>query len=256
MRPRVASVLLLAALLALAGCASVPRDPAARAVYRANNDPLEPLNRRIFAVNLFLDRVLIKPVAKAYGEVVHESVRTALRHFLDNLNEPIVLINDVLQGRVRSAAMTGERFVINSTAGVAGFADVASHNRLPRQTGDFGQTLSSWGFSEGPYLILPLFGPSSPRDGVGRGVDVYLDPFRYLARANHYPTAVTTGRVIVDGIDRRQRSIAALDEMQHEAVDYYASFRSLYRQNREAELKAGRKVSTTPPPDFYEDPGK
>jgi phospholipid-binding lipoprotein MlaA len=106
-------------------------------------------------------------------------------------------------------------------------------------------------------LILPVLGPSSPRDGVGFGVDLYLDPFRYVARANNYPSAVGVGRTVLDGIDQRERSIEALDEMQREAVDYYASFRSLYRQNRAAELRVGRKAtSNTPPTDFYEDPGK
>jgi len=247
---------LLVFLILGGGCASVPHEPAARAEFKANNDPLEPLNRKTFAFNQFLDRVLIKPVALGYRHLIPQKGRNAVRHFLDNLNEPIVLINDVLQGRLKSAATTTGRFVVNSTAGIGGLSDVASHNRLPRQTGDFGQTLSHWGFGEGPYLILPVVGPTNPRDGIGRGVDIYFDPFRYIAKSYHYPTSVTVGRTILDGVDQRERNIAPLDEMQHEAVDYYASFRSLFRQHRAAELNTGPVVTTTPPPNFYDDPGK
>ena len=180
MTRRQSRLLLLTCSLLLAGCATAPRDPAVRAEDRDNNDPWEPLNRRTFAVNQFLDRILIKPVAEDYRNMVPQKSRDALRHFLDNLNEPTVLINDVLQGRLKSAARTGGRFVLNSTVGIGGLTDVASEHRLPKQSGDFGQTLSAWGFGEGPYLIIPLLGPSSPRDGIGRGVDLYLDPFRYL----------------------------------------------------------------------------
>jgi phospholipid-binding lipoprotein MlaA len=246
---------LLAAPLFLAGCATVPADPAARAQFEANHDPLEPLNRKTFAFNQFLDRVLIRPVANAYRRAVPQPARDALRHFLDNINEPVVLANALLQGRVRSAGIAGGRFIVNSTAGVLGFSDVASRHDLPKQIGDFGQTLWSYGFPEGPYLILPVLGPSNPRDGIGSGVDGYIDPFRYVLREQHSATYVTAGRAILDGVDKRSRSIDALDEMQREAIDYYASFRSLFRQHRSAELLGPAKTDI-PSPDFYEDPGR
>jgi phospholipid-binding lipoprotein MlaA len=250
-RPAIA---LLAVPLLLAGCASVPRDPATRAVFKANNDPLEPLNRRTFAFNLFLDRILIKPIAKGYRRALPGPGRDAIRHFLDNLDEPIVFANTALQGRFRDAGTTAARFLVNSIAGFAGLDDPASRGKLRKQVGDFGQTLWAWGIPEGPYLIVPVIGPSSPRDLVGSGVDVYGDPFRYIARQGHYPTALTAGRTVVDGIDKRSRNIESLEEMQREAVDYYASFRSLFRQNRAAELR--NNASAPPlPPDFYEDPG-
>jgi len=254
MTPGRCAVLALSGALLVAGCASVPRDPAARAEFRANHDPLEPLNRRTFAFNLVLDRILIKPLAEGYRKVLPEGGRDAFRRFLDNLNEPVVFANNVLQGRFRAAGTTGCRFLVNSTAGIAGFVDVASHNRLPKQIGDFGQTLWTWGLPEGPYLILPVVGPSNPRDGVGAGVDVYIDPFRNVARRQNYPTGVTIGRAVANGIDRRSRSIESLDVMQKEAVDYYASFRSLFRQNRAAELRGGGPVAPISPPGFYEDP--
>ncbi len=246
--------LLLAAPVFIAGCASVPRDPAARAEFRANNDPLEPLNRRIFAFNEFLDRILIKPLAKGYRRALPQEGRDALRHCLDNINEPIVFANALLQGRLRSAGTTGCRFIMNSTLGIAGFGDVAIRNRLPRQFGDFGQTLWAWGLPDGPYLILPVLGPSNPRDGIGSGVDAYFDPFRYLTRGKDFNTTVTVSRVVLDGMDKRSRSIDALDEMQREAIDYYASFRSLFRQHRAAELRGAEKSAPLPPADFYQDP--
>lgn len=254
MRRGVSIALALAGLAG--GCATVPRDPVARAQFRANNDPLEPLNRKTFAFNEFLDRDLIKPVAKGYRRVIPEKGRDALRHFLDNLNEPIVFANAVLQGRLRSAGTTGCRFVVNSTVGFAGLADVASRHRLTKQIGDFGQTLWTWGVPEGPYLILPLLGPSNPRDAVGSGADAYGDPFRYASRAPDYSSYVTGGRKVLDGVDKRSRSIEALDEMRHEAIDYYASFRSLFRQHRAAELRGGANPAPMPSPDFYEDPGR
>jgi phospholipid-binding lipoprotein MlaA len=247
---------LIATTLALAGCATEPRDPAGRAEFRANNDPLEPINRKTFALNQAIDRALIKPVARGYRSAIPRPARDGLRHFLDNLNEPIVFANTVLQGRLRDAGITGARFVINSTVGFAGFRDVAVRNRLPKKIGDFGQTFWSWGLPEGPYLIVPLFGPTNPRDGIGSGVDAYLDPFRYAARTNHFGTYVTVGRAVLDGIDKRARSLDALDEMEKEAIDYYASFRSLFRQHRAAELTGADHPAHLPSPDFYEDPGR
>ena len=230
--------------------------PAARAQFVANHDPLEPLNRRTFALNQFIDRILIRPLAEGYTHALPEAGRDGVRHFLDNLNEPIVFANTLMQGRIRNAGTTAARFAVNSTVGIGGLLDVASHNRLPRQVGDFGQTLWCWGVPEGPYLIIPVLGPSNPRDGVGSGVDAYIDPFRYVARAQDYSTYLTAGRALLDGIDKRSRSIEALDEMQREAIDYYAAFRSLFRQHRAAELAGPNHPSTLPSPDFYEDPGR
>jgi phospholipid-binding lipoprotein MlaA len=250
------SVLIAAALsLGLAGCASVPTDPAARAAFKANNDPLEPLNRDTFAFNLFVDRVLIKPLAQGYKAVLPEPIREALRHFLDNLHEPVVLANDLLQGRLKSAGQTGLRFALNTTVGFGGIDDVATGFKLPKKTGDFGQTLWAWGLPEGPYLILPVVGPSSPRDGIGMWVDIYIDPFRYVAGRQNYPSAVSVGRFAADGIDLRSRNIEAIDVMQKEAVDYYASFRSLFRQNRAAMINSEKPSAMLPSTDFYADPG-
>jgi phospholipid-binding lipoprotein MlaA len=244
------------ALVALAGCAAVPREPAARAEFKANNDPLEPLNRRVFRLNDVVDRVLIKPLAKSYRRVLPQPARDALRHFLDNLNEPLVMANCLLQGRFKSAGITGGRFAVNTTFGVAGLSDVAVNWHLPRQIGDFGQTLWAWGAGEGPYLIVPVFGPVTPRDGIGQGVDILFDPLRFVIRNQDIPSGVTAGRVVVDGLDQRARSLDTLDEIQRESIDYYASLRSLYRQNRAAQLQGAKASTTLPPADFYDDSGR
>jgi phospholipid-binding lipoprotein MlaA len=248
---RAASVALAVLLPILGGCATVPSDPAARAVFRANNDPLEPLNRRIFAFNQGVDQVLLKPISKAYVALLPQLGRDAVRNFLENLNEPIVFANDALQGRFRPAGTTACRFAINTTAGLAGLIDVAGRHGFGQQTGDFGQTLHVWGIPEGPYLLLPVVGPSSPRDGIGSGVDIYLSPWRYVAINNNYPTGLTIAEMGLAGIDERSRNLDSLDELRRESVDYYAAFRSLYRQHRAAELAE----PAGPAADFYSDPG-
>jgi len=246
----------LGVLWALAGCATEPTDPAARAAFRENHDPLEPLNRKSFAFNQGLDRMLIKPLAKGYRRALPSGARDAVRHFLDNLDEPIVFANTILQGRFRDAGVTGARFAINSTVGLAGLRDVASKNRLPQKVGDLGQTFWSWGFPEGPYLVIPILGPTNPRDGIGAGGDAYVDPFRYVVNANHYGNSTTGSRIVLNGIDKRSRSIDTLDEVEKEAVDYYASFRSLFRQHREAELTGSTRPAALPSADFYNDPDR
>jgi phospholipid-binding lipoprotein MlaA len=262
-------LLLLAGLMViLPGCATLPSDPAALAVSRANNDPLEPMNRELFALNQVIDRMLLKPVAKIYVRFIPQPARDAIRNLLKNFDEPVVFANAALEGRFRPAGTTASRFAINSTVGLAGLFDVAARHGLERQQADFGRTLHAWGIPEGPYLILPVVGPSSPRDAVGSGVDIYVSPWRYVAINNNYPTGLTVAQMGLSGIDERSRNIDSLDEIQRESVDYYATFRSLYRQNRAAELGETAAPSTLaapsnpaepaksgqPPVDFYSDP--
>jgi phospholipid-binding lipoprotein MlaA len=242
-------------LLLLAGCATVPRDPAARAEFKANNDPIEPFNRKVFAFNLTFDRVLIKPLAKGYRWAVPDWIRDMVHQVVDNLNEPIVMVNCILQVRLKDAATTGGRFIFNSTFGAGGMADVTTDWGMTEQVGDFGQTLWSWHLPEGPYLDIPIFGPSNPRDTVGQAVDIFIDPFRYEPLNDNYPDAITTGRIVAGGFDQRERNLDSLDEIQRESIDYYASLRSLYRQNRAAELRGEKASTTLPPAGFYDDPG-
>lgn len=252
---RTARWLALGLALLGGGCATVPKDPEARAVFIETNDPLEPLNRKVFSFNQVLDSVLIKPVAQGYVRAVPRPARDSIRNFMSNLNEPLVFGNNVLQGQFRRAGTTAGRFVLNSTLGLAGLIDFAALHGLRKQTGDFGQTLYSWGAPGGPYLVLPVLGPSNPRDTVGLGTDAYLNPYRYAVENNDFPTLVAYGPAILGGIDERSRSIDKLDAIQKEAIDYYASLRSLFRQNREAQLRGGEEAPTPGEGTFYEDPG-
>ena len=247
-----AAAVLLAAIIA--GCATPPSDPAERAAFEQNNDPLEPLNRRTLELNLFLDRILLKPATQVYIAVVPEEGRDALKRALDNMKEPVVVINNVLQGEAERAAISAGRFTVNTTLGLVGFLDVAAKwGHLEKQTGDFGQTLFVWGFPEGPYLIAPILGPSNPRDLIGMGVDAYTDPFSFLATVKAVDE-IQISRFVLDGIDQRARVIDILDDLQKNSLDFYAQLRSLTQQRRAAELRHG--AAPEPSANFYEDPNK
>lgn len=246
-----AAVALLASLLG--GCATPPTDPAERAAFEQTNDPLEPTNRAIFDANMVFDELLMRPVAKVYVTIIPEEGRQAFRRVLDNLKEPVLVVNNVLQGRFDSAGISVSRFAINSTIGVVGLFDIAKKWGLDRQPADFGQTLYVWGLPEGPYLVLPVFGPSNPRDGIGMAVDAYMDPFNLLATSQAVDE-LQISRFVLDGIDQRARVLDVLDDLQRNSLDFYAQLRSLSRQTRAAELRHGE--APPPEPNFYDDPGK
>jgi phospholipid-binding lipoprotein MlaA len=234
--------------IASAGCASAPR-----AGGEPNDDPLEPLNRKVFYANRVIDGVLIRPAAEAYRGVVPYFVQDRFRNMLNNLTEPRVLANNLLQRRWSAAGTTFSRFVLNSTAGVAGLFDVATDEGLARQSGDFGQTLHGWGFGEGIYLVLPLFGPSNVRDAVGLGVDfLTTPPGPYLP--NSSSDAVTAVRV-ADGVDQRSRNIDALDVIEQTSLDFYSQLKSIVRQRRQVDLRAVRPVKDEPGEGDLVDPG-
>ena len=171
---------------ALPGCATPPSDPAERAVFEQNNDPLEPLNRKILDVNLFLDRILIKPVAKVYVAVLPEYGRDAIHRVLDNMKEPIVCSSTTCCRANSSApASRSARFAVNTTLGLGGMFDVATGLGAEAPARRFRPDAVRLGACRsGPYLILPLLGPSNPRDAIGMGIDSYVDPFTILADAH------------------------------------------------------------------------
>ena len=227
----------------LAGCANVAHRDAE--VY----DPLEPMNRAIFRANMAVDRAVIKPVAKGYRALLPQYPRDRFRAFVNNLLEPRIFINDLLQMRLNSAGMTFARFLMNSTFGVLGFWDRAVEHNLPRQTGDFGQTLYMWGVGDGPYLVLPFFGPSNVRDATGFAVDLYTDvyanPVRYIV-SDEDRSAVTIGIGVLDGIDLRSRNIESLDLLESNAIDFYSLLRSISQQHRHSELRKARGLEDEP----------
>lgn len=237
----------LAFLLMLAACATPPQEPEARAEFEAENDPIEPVNRAVFGFNEVIDGTLIKPAALIYRGVVPEEGRTGVRHVLDNLRSPIVVANDALQGNADQAGDDFLRFLINSTFGVLGVFDVATGWGYPAHSEDFGQTFAVWGIGEGPYLVLPILGPSNPRDATGLGVEWFTDPFN-LWMSNTDRDWVVWTRTGVNGVDWRSRNIETIDELQKTSIDFYSAVRSLYRQHRAEEIRNSRPNSAQPTP--------
>lgn len=216
-----------------------------------DNDPLEIPNRFIFAINRALDVAVIQPIAATYRFLLPDMVRDAVRNVLRNLQTPVVLANDVFQGEWERAETTLARFAINTTVGVLGIFDVATGEGYEYHSEDFGQTLGSYGVGEGVYLVLPLFGPSSARDGVGIVVDIFLDPLTYVANA-HDLEEEFLARPAVNGIDTRSRNIETLEDLRRDSIDFYARIRSLWRQNRRNEIRNGRGDSAAHQPDLYD----
>jgi len=218
----------------LVGCASLARNG------ENDRDPFEPLNRRTFAFNNAVDRAVIEPVARAYRAAVPEFVRDRIRSIIDNLEEPLIFVNNLLQLRIDAAGTTFGRFVTNSTAGLGGMFDRATPDGLPRQSGDFGQTLHRWGAEAGPYLVLPLLGPSNVRDAIGIGIDSYIDPVALIGSPRNQRIFRITSAV-VGGVDLRERNIEALEELEKNALDLYVLLRSIVRQRRAVVLNEARK---------------
>ena len=232
-------ILATLALAALSGCASLPAEQ------HEPDDPLEPLNRTVFKANTALDDAFIRPLAETYRDVVPAFVRDRIRAALDNLAEPRIFANDLLQRRAQAAAITLARFTVNSVAGVGGLFDVATEKGLAKQSGDFGQTLYTWGVGDGPYLVLLFFGPSNFRDALGLGVDLFTTPPALLV-TGHTGTVVNFSVGTVDGMDLRSRNIETLDEIKASALDYYTHLKSISWQHREAQLHEASQVKEEP----------
>ena len=214
-------------------------------VQEDNNDPFEGSNRFFFGVNQVLDEALLRPTAVVYKAVLPEFARDGVRNFLNNLNSPVIFANDLFQGEGDRAGNTMVRFGVNSTIGVLGLVDVAGDLGYPYHDEDFGQTLAVWGVDDGPYLYLPLMGPSSARDLTGFVVDRGLDPLTYVGWGHDY-RYVPIARTVVNIIDLRSRNIETLDDIERTSVDYYASIRSLYRQSRADAIRNGAPSKDLP----------
>jgi phospholipid-binding lipoprotein MlaA len=224
----------------LSACATPPpaNDPDAIADFRATNDPLEPTNRVFYAINNGIDTAILRPAAKAYRFVVPEPVRNGVHNVLSNITTPVQLSNDMLEGNPRRAGDTFMRFVINTTVGVLGVFDVAKGWGYPNHDSDFGMTLATWGVSEGPFLYLPILGPSNPRDAAGFGVDLTMDPFTWVGGPHNTGLkAFNWTRFALNAVDTRERLLDPIDQIKKTALDPYATFRSLYRQHRAAQIK-------------------
>lgn len=230
----------LMALVFVTGCATPPpeSDPEAVAEWEQVNDPLEPMNRVVFDFNNTLDTYALRPVAEGYRDLIPAFGRERIHDFLQNLHAPLIFANDLLQGEGDRAVQTFFRAAFNTTFGVLGLIDIASAAGIPLHEEDFGQTLAVWGIGEGPYLVLPLFGPSNPRDGFGLAVESYADPVG-IGLSNVGYAEANWGRSALDGLDRRTAMLESLDDVKRTSLDFYASLRSLYRQHRAAEISNG-----------------
>jgi len=205
-------------------------------------DPIEPLNRGVFAGNRVVDRVVLDPVTRLYGKVVPGPIKRAVSRVFDNLNQPVVIANDLLQLRPRRAGSATARFLLNSTFGFAGIFDPALEAGFPPHQADFGQTLGRYGVGPGLYLVLPLLGPSSARDAFGTLVDLALRPDTWLLPI---PPRLLLGGTY--GISEREQHLEALDALEDSSVDFYAAIRSAYWMSREAFVRDGRAAPEPEP---------
>ncbi len=247
--PLILPNLLFAAVLAVSGCTVPGADGTAQtaSAQQGFDDPFEDTNRAIFRFNQGVDHAVLLPVAKAYRTVLPEPVRQSLHDFLQNLNGPVIFANDVLQGQLGLAAGTLGRLAINTTAGIGGMFDVATRAGIPYHANDLGITLATWGFAEGPYVMVPVLGPSNPRDLIGQVGDSFADPGDYVASEHHLLWAALA-RGATSGIDVRSRNIENLAAIERTSLDFYATIRSLYRQRRAAQIRHEHSNLPNPTP--------
>lgn len=226
----------IAALVALAGCSTTPKQQAEQgspAQYQDPRDPLEALNRSIWTFNFdYLDAYVLKPVTIGYMTVVPKPARTGLSNVVNNLDEPANFINGLLQGKPESSAHSAGRFLLNSTVGVAGLFDVASHMGLAERQEDFGQTLGVWGLSDGPYLMIPARGPTTLRNLTGDVVDNLYFPMSVLT------TPQTIAKFVITALTAREQ-LMAQEKLLTNSLDPYAFVKDAYFQRQNFELYDG-----------------
>lgn len=229
-------VLLCSVILAVlvSACASAPPEYTTQV-----KDPWEKLNRVTFAFNMKLDKAVARPVAKQYVRAVPKPTRSGLHNVLHNLGEPVTVISDLLEGNIRAGLKDTTRFLVNSTVGIAGWFDVAQHLDLPDHNTDLGEVLAHWGVPAGPYLVLPVLGPSDLRDTGAMYPAYYANPVK-----NRMQVRYRNAGAILNGIDTRA-GILDLDSTLDSAFDPYAFMRDAWIQHRRFQLYNGN-----PPPQF------
>jgi phospholipid-binding lipoprotein MlaA len=219
---RTGLMILVLGLAFMTGCTSIPEgqeDP---------NDPFESFNRSMYSFNDTLDQMLIKPIAQGYNALMPKPVNKGITNFFSNLNDVVVVFNDLLQFKFEQAVSDATRIVWNSTIGILGFIDVASHMDLEKHNEDFGQTLGYWGFGEGAYVVWPIFGPNTLRDTVGDVVDYYVaDPISYVE-----PDKDRYWLLGVKAIDKRADLLSASKVLEEAALDPYVFTRDAFLQRR------------------------
>lgn len=235
------TIISIVAVTALSGCAT-----------QGNKDPLEGLNRGVYKFNDVADKAVLKPIAKAYKAVTPSPIRTGFNNFFTNLGSITTVFNDLLQFKFASAFTDAGRFVINSTFGLAGFIDVAGKDNIALHKEDFGQTLGFWGVGSGPYIVLPLLGPSSVRDTTGFAFDTATtDPITYTHNIGQIRlhNQLRAARIL----DKRTELLTATDLVDEASLDPYAFTRDAYLQLRENQVKDSVAQKNAADDEFYED---
>lgn len=232
-KARVAALVVAAALLA--GCASKPAPQTGESY-----DPFEPVNRQIFAFNEKVDELVIAPASELYRAAVPSPIRDSVRAFLRHLSSPVILANDILQGDIQAAGKTTARFFLNSMT--LGLVDLATLSGLPHNEEDFGQTLGVYLVRPGPYVVLPLLGPSSIRDVIGLVVDRFIDPLASpvdIFDSELVATRFSLARGMTGAVDFRTLNSQQIDGLRRDSLDYYAAVRTIYLQRRQSEVLNG-----------------
>jgi len=202
-------------------------------------DPLEPVNRQTLRFNRTLDRWVLDPITRAYGNVLPDGIKSSIRLAFLNMSSVPSLANQLMQGELRKASVTTSRLVINTTIGILGLLDPATGFGLEAEHADFGQTLAKAGFCSGPYIIVPVLGPANVRDGLGGLVDMFIHPTTFLFGPFQRLTYGSGS-----GLSLREARYEALKALDESSIDYYAALRNGYYQAREADIWEGQ----TPPP--------
>lgn len=230
-------MLIATSLTTLAGCANRPPQEEVA-------DPLEPVNRVVDKFNDKVDRAVLKPTAQVYEKVMPRPARTSVTNFFSNLGEPLVIVNQFLQGKPREGFSDTGRLLVNTTLGVFGLFDPASQMGLTKHNEDFGQTFGTWGIGEGWYVVLPMLGPSTVRDTFGRIGDYQFDPLAY-----HHEIRERNSLIGLRAVDTRANLLSATNVRDTAALDVYLFTRDAYRQHRWGRIHDGNP----PPPTFDED---
>jgi phospholipid-binding lipoprotein MlaA len=218
------------ALALLSACATTPGTDRL-----AERDPLHGFNRAMWGVNRGLDKAVARPVTKVYRAVTPKPVRSGIANFFSNLTEPWSFINSLLQGKPNRAGRALERFLINSTAGIGGLIDIAAKNKLTQQPEDLGQTFAVWGMNGGPYLMLPLLGPTTMRDGMGTAIEQFADPINICKQQCGIPKSARLGLTVASLISARSELMdSGADKLLDNSADSYATAHSAYLQRRRA----------------------
>lgn len=212
----------------------------------AEGDPIEPVNRGIFWFNDKLDVWVLEPVAKGWDFVLPQRVQQSVTNFFDNLRSPVVLVNDVLQAKPRRAAITLTRFALNTVVGIGGLFDAAAPLGLDGHDEDFGQTLGYWGVPPGPYLMLPILGPSNPRDGVGMIADSFAAVYPFFVGVVY-----TIGPRVVSVVNQRAQVLDEVRDAKEASVDYYVFVRNAYVQHRREQVRDGQGMTEEEEEDLY-----